>query len=90
MSSTIYDPDVQVGDLAVVDPRLDPSGLYIELRSPSNRNLYAMPRVVLQPESIVLVLERRDNDVLVLTVRGERGWIMCDALYSIARAPLTA
>lgn len=71
------------GDLAVVDPSLDRRGLYLELRDRLNRNLYANPRVVLDPDDLVTVLQVDGRLALILASCGV-GWIEIDALHVVA------
>lgn len=55
----------------VIDSSIDRRGLYLELRSSQNKMLYAFPRVVIDPEELLIVLVVESHDVLVLTSRGK-------------------
>lgn len=73
------------GDLVAIDPCLDRKGLHLELRSSNNKLLYEYPRLVVDPDSLLVVLGVDDRDTLVLTTKGQKGWIIGSALVIVQR-----
>lgn len=79
-------PEFYVGDMVVIDPSLDRKGLYLELRSAENKYLYAVPRLVVHPDDIAIVLDvcEESNTVLIITSNCMRGWIESFALHVVS------
>ena len=75
----------RVGDLVGIDPDLDQNGLYLELKSSVNKTFYSMPRQVVQPDELMVVLGVDENDVHIFTPSGKKGWIAAAALVLVSR-----
>jgi hypothetical protein len=71
------------GDLVIVDPVMDRRGLYLELRDVLNKHMYANPRVVLDPDDLIVVLKVDGRDSLVVASCGI-GWIESDTLHVVS------
>ena len=80
---------VRPGDLAIFDTNLNRLDLYIELRSVPDKRFYSDPRVVVDPNDIILVLDVDVSVSLILTSQGQRGWIDSSVLQVVAKRPKT-
>lgn len=78
--------DLSIGDLVSIDPRLDRRGLYLELRDPDSKYLYATPRLVVDPDDFAIVLDMCEESAmsLILTSKGQRGWLESYSLHVIS------
>lgn len=75
---------MQPGDLVTIDTSIDRRGLYLELRNSNNKMIYSFPRVTVDPDDLMIVLEVDVKDVLVLTPNCKRGWITMDTLELVS------
>lgn len=71
------------GDLAIIDPTLDRHGLYLELKDSNNKMFYSVPRQVVDPDDLLLVLDVDEHDSLIVTAHGVMGWIHNHALVVV-------
>ena len=69
----------------MIDKSIDRRGLYLELRSSNNKMIYAFPRIVIDPDELLVVLKTEGLDVLVLTSRGQRGWTTARTLEVVSK-----
>ena len=63
----------QVGDVVMVQPSA--RDLYIELRQSATDLRYCNPRIVVDPEERLLVLDTHEFTVRIMTANGAVGWM---------------
>ena len=77
------------GDLAIVDPMIDRSTLHLhlqlQLRDSSDDRFYSSAITTLLPGEMLLILDIKEKDAMVVASNGAKGWISKDSLRVLSR-----
>ena len=80
---------IRAGDLVIVDPLIDKGTLYLhlqlQLRDSSDNRFYSSPTIHVSPGEMLLVLSVNEKDVMVMTSKGDMGWINRASLKVLSR-----
>lgn len=74
----------QPGDLVAIDCVLDNRILFYQLRHFLDKKFYISPMLMVTPGDTMLVLLIEDDDLLVYTAKGYKGWINKTSLMVIS------
>ncbi len=75
----------QPGDLVAIDCMLDNRILFYQLRHFLDKKFYISPMLMVAPGDTMLVLLIEEDDSLVYTAKGHKGWINKTSLMVISQ-----